>query len=261
LALIEFDVIIPAGGTISKDFAKVVNTEKKALIAMVSNTLLGNTIECLRAMPGTRRIVVIGNEMVRRATHSVDQVLPEAETGPKNIFNGLRWLSQQNEPAEKVLIVTCDLPFLTVDALGRFLALCPNDKDFCVPLIAHDDFAEAFPSAEATFVKMKDGVFTTGCAYLATPKAVFAAAPQIERVFENRKSKIGMARMLGPKFLLGYLTKSLTVASVEQKVEQILGCKAVAVPGSPAELAYDIDYIEDYHYALQTLKLKASASA
>ncbi len=258
--MIEFDVIIPAGGTIGEAFAKVVNTERKALIGMVSNTLIGNTIECLRNMPGTRRIVVIGNEAVRRGAYNVDMVLPEAESGPKNIFNGLRWLSQEHEPAEKVLIVTCDLPFLTVDALGRFLAQCPTDKDFCVPLVSYEDFADAFPSAEATFVKMKDGKWTTGCAFLATPKAIFAAAPQIEEVFKNRKSKLGMARMLGPKFLMGYMTKSLTVKAVEEKVQQILGCKAVAVPNSPAELAYDIDYVEDYHYALQTLKLKASSS-
>ncbi len=258
--MIEFDVIIPAGGTISTEFSRVVNTDRKALIALVGNTMLGNTVECLRAMPGTRRIVVVGNEMIRRAAHGVNEVIPEAETGPKNIINGLRWLSQQDQPAEKVLIVTCDLPFLTVDALGKFLALCPSNKDFCVPLISNEDFAEAYPGAHATFVKMKDGIWTTGCAYLATPKAVFSAAPQIERVFENRKSKVGMARMLGPKFLLGYVTKSLTVKMVEQKVEEILGCKAVAVPSSPAELAYDIDYVEDYHYAFQALKLKASSS-
>lgn len=256
--MIQFDVIIPAGGTIPKEFAKVVNTEKKALISMESNTLLGNTIECLRAMPGTRRIVVIGNEMIRRGANGADMVLGEAETGPKNIFAGCRWLSQQNEPAEKVLIITCDLPFLTVDALSKFLALCPAEKDFCVPLVSYEDFVDTFPSAEATFVKMKDGKWTTGCAFLTTPKAIFAAQPQIEKVFENRKSKVGLAKMLGPKFVIGYVTKSLTVKSVEEKVEQILSCKAAAVSGSPAELAYDIDYVEDYHYALQTLKLKAS---
>ena len=106
-----------------------------------------------------------------------------------------------------------------------------------------------------------DGTWTTGCAYLATPKGMFAAMEHIERVFQNRKSKLGMARILGLKFVYGYLTQKLTVSDVEAKVKDVLKCSAVAIPGSPPELAFDIDYPEDYHYALQTIKLRVKGSA
>jgi len=82
----------------------------------------------------------------------------------------------------------------------------------------------------------------------------------IERVFQNRKSKIGMARILGLKFVYGYLTQSLTVSDVEAKVKDVLKCSAAAVPGSPPELAFDIDYQEDYHYAVQAMKLRGKGS-
>ncbi|HEY3781940.1 MAG TPA: NTP transferase domain-containing protein [Fimbriimonadaceae bacterium] len=260
--MVEVDVIIPAGGTINAAFARVVGTDNKALITLEGNTVLGNTIQCLRNTPGVRRIAVIGDEKVERAAgNSVDQVLSVEETGPQNIFKGLRWLQSCHAPADNVLIVTSDLPFVTADVFKRFLDICPTGKDFCVPLIAQDEFSERFPGAEATYVKMRDGTWTTGCAYLSTPKGLFNAIQQIEEVFKNRKSKIGIARMLGPRFVWGYVTKSLTVADVEKKVRALLNCAAVAVPDSPAELAYDIDYIEDYHYALQTLKLKQEPSS
>lgn len=255
--MVQFDVIVPAGGTINPDFARVVGTDSKALIKLEGRSVLGNTLECLRSVPGVRRIVVIGGDAVKKDVEGIaDQVLPEGKTGPQNIFSGLRWLTKEHNPAEKVLIVTCDLPFISVEVLTRFINLCPADKDFCVPLIAQDAFAEAFPGAEATFVKMQDGTWTTGCAYLATPKGLFASVDSIEKVFENRKSKIGLARMLGLRFVYGYLTQKLTVSDVEAKVKQLLKCTGVAVPGSPPELAYDIDYVEDYHYALQALKLR-----
>ena len=255
--MLEFDVIVPAGGTINPAFERVAGTENKALIRLEGVSVLANTLECIRGLPGARRIVVIGSDNVRKEVGSIaNDVLPEEQSGPKNIFAGLRFLAGSSAATERVLIVTSDLPFLTTDTLSNFLGLCPRDKDFCVPLISKDSFAEAFPGAEATFVTMRDGVWTTGCAYLATPRALFNATEHIERVFENRKSKIGMARMLGFKFVWGYVTKTLVVADVEKKVKELLHCIGVAVPNSPPELAYDIDYIEDYHYALQALKLK-----
>ena len=255
-------MIIPAGGKIHPDFERVVGTDSKALIRLEGKTVLSGTLESLRALPATRRIVVIGGEEVKREAGSVvDEVLPEEKTGPQNIFAGLRWLTNSYNPANHILIITSDLPFVSPQALEAFLNLCPPEKDFCVPLISRESFIDAFPRAEATFVTLIDGTWTTGCAYLVTPKGMFTAMEPIERVFANRKSKLGMARILGLKFVYGYLTQKLTVSDVETKVKEVLNCLAVAVPGSPPELAYDIDYVEDYHYALQAIKLRSRGSA
>ena len=257
----EVDVIIPAGGKINPAFARVAGTTNKALIRLEGTTVLANTLQCLRSLPGVNRIVVIGDDDVKQACGSLPtEVLPEQKTGPQNIFSGLRWLQNCHQPAEQVLIVTSDLPFLTPDVLANFISLCPKGQDFCVPLISKDSFEDCFPAAEATFVRLRDGTWTTGCAYLATPKGLFTGIEHIEKVFENRKSKLGLARMLGPKFVYGYLTHNLTVNDVEMKVKDLLKCAAVAIPGSPAELAFDIDYIDDYHYALNAIKLKSAAS-
>jgi len=137
--LVQFDVIIPAGGTLPADFEKVVGTPAKALIKLEGKTVLASTLESLRATPGARRIVVIGNEEVKREAGSiVDEVLPEEKTGPQNIYAGLRWLTNSYNPADHILIVTSDLPFVSPYVLQAFLNLCPPDKDFCVPLISRD---------------------------------------------------------------------------------------------------------------------------
>jgi len=93
-------------------------------------------------------------------------------------------------------------------------------------------------------------VWTTGCAYVIGVEALRRARPYIERVFENRKSKIGMARLLGPTFVFKWLTNRLRVPDIERKVSTLLGVQGAAVPHSPPELAFDIDYLEDYQYAL-----------
>lgn len=246
----RLDVILPAGGRVDDAFAAQVGTPYKAIIPVGGRTVIASTMDALRGLSQIGRIALIGPPEVREHAdvRAADLLIEEGATGPENIFRGLSALTASSEP-EKILIVTTDLPFLTTEILARYIELCPPDKDFTVPLIGHHAWHERFPGLGATFVRLKDGLWTTGCAYVATVDGLRRARPHIERVFENRKSKIGMARLLGPGFLLKYLTKSLTVADIEKKVRQILDCSGVAVPNSPPELAFDIDYIDDYEYA------------
>ncbi|HMS54517.1 MAG TPA: NTP transferase domain-containing protein [Fimbriimonadaceae bacterium] len=251
----KFDVIVPCGGTIDDEFARVVNTRTKALVKFEDVTILTTTIAALRKSPHVDRIVVIGPESVgdTDAAKKADEFLIEGKTGPENIFRGLDWLLKTPNPPTEVMIVTGDLPFLTAESINKFVALCPQGKDICIPLISKEEFQDLYPRAEATFVGLRDGTWTTGCAYLATASGLQTAVHHINLVFKNRKSKLGMARLLGLGFVFKYLTKSLSVQDVEGKAKHLLGIEGVAVRGVPPELAYDIDDLDDYHYALSNL--------
>jgi GTP:adenosylcobinamide-phosphate guanylyltransferase len=247
-----YDAILPAGGKIDAAFAEKVGTDNKALIQIQGKTVLGRTLDALQATGMVRSTIVIGPEVVRN--HPDAQVatyrLEPGETGPDNIYLGLNQLLSGSNPPEKVMIVTTDLPFLTPQIIQDFIKLCPPDKEICVPLVKASEFRKRFPGTEATFVKLKDDEWTTGCAYVMDVKALQKAKPHIDRVFENRKSKLGMAKLLGPAFVLKWLTKRLTLVDVEAKIMNILGCSGAAVTGCAPELAFDIDYVDDYDYAI-----------
>jgi CTP:molybdopterin cytidylyltransferase MocA len=265
-----FDVILPAGGCVDEAFAAEVGTTNKAIIAIGGQTVLGRTIDALRSLADIGRIAVIGPQEVldHPDAAKADFKLIEGATGPENIFKGLEALTGEplkhgsleagkhvsDDRPRRILIVTTDLPFLSPEVLTKYIELCPKDKDFTIPLVGRNAWNALYPGLGATFVKLKDGEWTTGCAYIATVEGLRKARPHIERVFENRKSKLGMAKLLGPGFVFKWLTKRLTVADVEKKVRQLLDCSGVAVPNSPPELAYDIDYLDDYHYALKLIK-------
>ena len=85
------------------------------------------------------------------------------------------------------------------------------------------------------------------------PAALRQAMPMINKLFDNRKSKMGMARLLGPKLLYKYLAKTLTIDDVQAKALSLLGLKGTALKDAPPELAYDIDYYDDYEYAVSQL--------
>ncbi len=257
------DVVIPAGGQIDESFARVVGTTSKALIVLEEKTVLRRTIEALRASGRVGRIVVVGSDVVLKHEDSqlADAALPETGTGPSNIAAGVAHLSTLNFPPDQVMIVTADLPYLTPECINKFLDLCVQETDFNVPLISKADYIEAYPGAEAMFVKLLDGEWTTGCIYVTTVRGLKVAMPHIEDVFKRRKSKLGIARLLGMKFVWDYFNKKLTVNDIEAKVVELLRCRGKAIPGSPPELAHDIDYIEDYQYVLTSLQSRRAEKA
>ena len=208
-----------------------------------------------------RRIVVIGPEEVWEPARAAgaDVCLEEGATGPDNIFRGVDHLAAQPDTLDEMLVVTTDLPFLTPEIVCAFLDLCPPDKEFCVPLISKAEFQKHYPEATSTFVTLRDGDWTAGCMYAASVSALRRARPHIERVFEQRKSKLGMAKLLGPGFVVGYLFKTLTVEHVQAKIRSLLDCDGAAIPQSPPELAYDIDDLEDFEYAVRHLAAKEAS--
>ncbi len=246
------DVVIPAGGQMEEDFVRVTGVRHKPLVKFNDKTVIRSTIEALKGSAQVGRIVVVGADAVIDHPDCVlaDARLPEKGTGPRNIMAGIEQLQMMPSPPERVLIVTSDLPFLTPSSVDRFLELCERNIDFNVPLIERPDYEEAFPGAEATFVKLLDGEWTTGCMYEVSVKGFRTALSHVEEVFTRRKSKFKIAQMLGPKFVWDYLLKKLTVPDIEAKITDLLKVQGRAIPGSPPELAYDIDYVDDYKYAV-----------
>jgi GTP:adenosylcobinamide-phosphate guanylyltransferase len=249
------DVILPAGGRISGEFAAEAGAEVKALIEVGGRTVLQRTLDALRATGQVRRAIVIGpHEIADHAcAKSADAVLPEGgDSGPANILRGIEWLSDTDgSRAGRVLIVTTDLPFLTPEAISTFIDSCPPDIDLCLPLVSKKAFEKRFPGSDNQYVKLADGSWTLGCGFLVNPEAIESNRDQIERVFAARKSQIGMARLLGLGFIIRFLTGRLSVSHIEKRCTHMLGCSGKAIPGSCPELAFDLDNIGEYRYAAQ----------
>lgn len=249
------DAIVPAGGTIDAEFAQLVGTQEKALIEIGGRSILQAVVQALRDSGRIRNIVVVGSSSVREQVSSLGvECIEPGDSGPENIFRGFDKLQQLAPKVEQALIVTCDLPFVSGESVASYLDLCPPDRDICVPVIDREAFEAAYPGTTSTFVQTKDGTFTIGGMFLMSARKLPQLRQSIEQIFAKRKSKIGMAMLIGPKFVWKYLTKSLTISDLEAKIESMLRCTGAAVRGAPVDLAYDIDYRDDYEYALKVAR-------
>jgi CTP:molybdopterin cytidylyltransferase MocA len=247
-----FDAILPAGGRISGDFATAAGTEVKALIQLDDRTILGRTIDVLRGSGCIGKIAITGPNLVIEGPDSkrADVLVAEGSTGPENIFRAFEALKPSTE---QVLVVMTDQPFLEADHIKDFLDRCDLSLDLNAPLIRQSAFIERFPNMPATFVKLKDDAWTTGGIFLIKASTLARVRPDIERVFDQRKSKLGMAKLLGLPFVIRWISGRATSDEAIERVTSILKCTGQAVRDCAPELAFDIDLPEDLRLARESV--------
>lgn len=241
----SYCAVITAGGRVDAAFAEVIGTPVKALAPFAGSTFLQRTISALRDA-GIERIAVVGGEEVGLAcAGAADRLIPEAADGAENLRRALyAW----NGDAP-LLYATSDMPFITGASVREFLN-ASEPSTLTLPLTEWVDFERRFPDAPPFGITLAGEKVVNGGVF-AIPAL---CAPRIEafakRFFDARKSPLRMARLTGAALLLQFLFKRLSVAKLQDHAERLLGIRARAVRYAPAELAYDVDVLEEYRYAL-----------
>lgn len=236
-----------AGGRISGEYAVAAGTEVKALAPLGGVPIIRRISEVLRDTPGTRRLCVVGPEVVGNAVADLATWEPETDSAYSNFLAGVRHLGLSGE--DRVLLCGTDVATLTPGSVEDLLARSPVDADICMPVVHRDVFESRFPGGGWVYVPLADGHFTSGSQFIVRPQALQDNAPLIQRLFQRRKSQVGMASALGLSFLFKLLTRRLRVPDLEARASALTGCRCRAVLECHPELAFDIDHLEEWQYA------------
>ncbi len=242
----SYTAVITAGGRVGGEFARAIGTDVKALAPFDGSTLLARTIDAARQI-GVERIAVIGGAEVRSACRDiVDAVIDESPLGSQNLVRALHaW-----DDSATLLYLTSDMPFISAPALRVFLDASPANA-LALPLTEWRDFVSRFPGAPPFGVTLAGEKVVNGGAFLIPPGGAKAVEAFAVRFFDARKSVWRMARLTGPMLLMQFIFRRLGVPQLESHAQRLLGMRAAAVRNAPAELAYDIDLLEEYRYAVQ----------
>lgn len=229
---------------------------------MGGQTILARVLGALADSGMVGRTVLVGTPevMAHKDAALASGVVEAGSSLTENILNGLDYLLESGTTTNKVLVVPTDIPFLTGSIVNSYLEMIPKDKDILVPLIQQHEYEERFPDSTSTFVTLKSGAYTLGGLFVMSPAAIQKSRSHIEKVVAQRKSKLGMAMLLGPVFVVKWLRRTVTLEDVENKIRSMLGVSGSAVLGCPPELAYDIDDQVDYDYAMSLLKKSMAVS-
>ncbi|MCW3489119.1 nucleotidyltransferase family protein [Dethiobacter alkaliphilus] len=247
-----FDVVVLAGTGKDTELTAQAGVNNKAFISINNQPMLGYVLEALKETPEIGRIAVVGP--VADLTPFIEEyeILAVGQAGsiPENIRKGFEAL----QPRQHFLIVSADIPFLSVEAVTDFLAQCrPYNQDFYYPIVHRDDNEGRFPGVTRTYVTLRDGVFTGGNLFLVNPAGIAVALPRMERFLALRKSPLKLAGTLGPGFVLKLLLKKLTIAELEKRFSALFGLQGKAVISRFAEIGTDVDKPADLELAQRML--------
>lgn len=240
----KFSAVLTAGGRVDGEFARILGTPVKALAPFAGKTFLEIDIEAVRKA-GIERIAVVGGAEVRQACgHLVDRIIDESPDGAENLRRALHaW-----DADAPLLYLTSDMPFLTSDALCAFLQAVPENA-LALPLTEWNAFAKRFPGSPPFGITLAGEKVVNGGAFVIPARTHERIEQFAARFFDARKSVWRMARLTGPALLLQFALRRLSIAGLERHAQRLLGISALAVRNAPAELAYDVDVLEEYTYA------------
>jgi GTP:adenosylcobinamide-phosphate guanylyltransferase len=241
----DLRAVVTAGGRVEGEFARLLGTPVKALAPFRGTTFLHLTIDALREA-GVEHIAIVGGAEIRRAcADRVERIIDESSGGAENLRRALyAW-----DEHRSLLYLTSDMPFISGAALRTFIDRVPYGA-LSLPLTEWDDFMRAFPGAPPYGVTLAGEKVVNGGAFLIPAGAQRRVERFATKFFEARKSIWRMARLTGPQLLLQFVFRRLGVAQLETQAQRLLGVPARAVRGAPPELAYDVDVLEEYRYAI-----------
>lgn len=238
------DAVITAGGRVDGPLAQAMQTRVKALAQIGGATLLGRAVVALRGI-GVERIAVVGGDEVAEQLAEDVRLVPEAESGSENLRRALR--AWENETP--LLYLTSDMPFVSAAALKTFVDASPRDA-LTLPLTEHAQFEARFPGAPPFGITLAGERVVNGGAFLIPPGGTGPIERVAAQLFDARKSPLRMARLAGAGLLARFVFRRLSIAILESRARHLLGFSAFAVRNAPPELAYDVDLLEEYEYAL-----------
>lgn len=212
----------------------------RALTPVNGRPMLCWVLDALAGAGSVSGVTVVGQAPAEAACARV----PDQGGFVDNLFAGL----QAAGPGEVVAVATCDIPFLTPEAVDdlvrRGLAL---GADIVYPIVAVERCQARFPGVPRTSLRLREGRFTGGNVTLLRRGFVDAQRGRIEAAYAARKSPGRLAAMLGAGVTLRLAATLalrrplLGLADLEVAISRQVGGRARALISDYAELATDLD--------------------
>jgi len=248
-----FNALILAGSKKIGPLEINANVENKALILIDNKPIINYIIDALKGSKNINKIVVVGPKKMlsKGIDQKISKILNSGDTILENIEKGLNHFNSE----DSILILTSDIPLITPNAIDEFLEICiKRNADVGYPIITKEKIIKKYSETERTYIKMKEGMICGGNIALLKPEVFFQNKSLINELFENRKAIQKYVKILGFKFIIKFLFKTLTFKDIEKRISEIVGYNSIAVNVSFPEIMIDLDKISDLELIRKTIE-------
>jgi GTP:adenosylcobinamide-phosphate guanylyltransferase len=211
--------------------------------------VLGALQACTLAQP---RVVVGPAHSVLEANQALREVIDRY---------ALTWLEPLGDPASSaiagiarltppLLVTTGDHALLTPRLIDDYCAAAAaKDFDVVVGLVPYEAVRSAYPESRRTVLKFADGGLCGANLFFVRTDAGSRAFEFWCDLQQDRKRPHRLARRIGWRFLLKYLSGRLTLDEALTTLSARAGCQVGAVRLEDPRAAVDVDTVEDWQLA------------
>ncbi|ACV61156.1 conserved hypothetical protein [Desulfofarcimen acetoxidans DSM 771] len=252
------DAVVLAGSVNNGKLRAISDVPYDALLPIGSKFMIEYVLEALLRARLVNRVIVAGpgndpsqylNKLLSNRNNRV-KTAPAGASLMETFSSGVALLPG----AERVLVVTADLPLLTPEAVDCFIELCLEEAaDLFYPIISREAVERCYSKTHRTYVTLREGVYTGGNIFLVNPSAAKTCLHKGQEIVNLRKSPFKLCRLVGFMFLLRFLTKTLSLEEGERKVSSLLGIKGRVIVLDYPEVGVDVDKPEDLELVKQVL--------
>lgn len=245
----QMPVAVLAGGGLDDKVAKAAGAPCKALADVGGQPLVTWVIDALRGAELVSEFVVIQGPTRPLSEQLSDSARLATAQGPA-ILDTFYAAAEALPQSERILCVTADLPLLTSEAIDDFIGSClPLQAEVSYAIVAADEVERAMPGRGKTVARLREGRFTGGGAGCLSRRFILEHGATIARTFARRKNPLGMLQMFGWGFVARLALGRLSVADLERRASEMLGCTLQAVISEHPGLAFDVDDADDLELA------------
>ncbi len=245
-------IVLAGGGGRRGELVEQEGVPCKALIKIKGKEMARYVLEAYRSVEEIQRIVLVGSveELGSIAEDYSAQVVPEKETIMQNVAEANRFLNTDRP----LLISSADIPLIGPGVVEDLLQKCrPFEADFFYSIVDREQNEKLFAGSKRTYVTCREGIFTGGNIFVVNPAKIEGSLSIMENFMAHRKNPFKLVALLGPVFVLRFLTKRLTLPELEKRFSELLNLKAQAVISDYPELSFDVDKPGDLEFVRRYL--------
>lgn len=233
--------IVMANGEACK-LARKLDVPHKALLDVDGAAMIDRVLQAVQGCPQVDEVIVSCRPDGPIARHLGDRA-PLAQPADPTFLGGIAEAFRLLPEMDRALLVTCDMPLLTPDAVGYFAREAASwpAADLVYGMVDVCLTQQQYPETRRTAIRLREGSYTASGLTVVSRRFVEHCGPLLMNAFQARKSKVAMGQLLGFGFLVRFALGTLSLQQIIDRAEELLQgkCAAIAIPYP--ECGFDVD--------------------
>ncbi|MDD4363819.1 MAG: NTP transferase domain-containing protein [Atribacterota bacterium] len=245
------DALILAGGKDKNNIGSNNKFNNKALLLLNGVPMIEYIVDAICKSHKINNIVIVGPqlELSHFLDGKVNKILDSTDSIVNNLKIGLDYIK-----SDKIFVSTADIPLISGTIIDNFIEKSEKYEAFLYyPFIRKETILEKYPDTVRSYASLKEGFFCGGNVIIFS-KAIFEKNKNLlNEVYEKRKDVKKYINLLGMKFIIKYLCKTLTIEEIEKRAAEIVGFPVKGILIDNPEIMIDLDKLSDYELILREL--------